>query len=153
MVPLPGTKNNEGEIVITQAGSGTAAGMLTGAVSPENAWNFLKWWTGKEAQERFSKDTEAQMGLLARYTTANPEAFASLSWSRSQYANLKRQWESVVDTPELPGGYYLWRGLDNASKEVIYHRANPRESLILWDEQINKEIQRKREEFRLNHDE
>lgn len=152
MVPIPGTRNEQGVVEITQAGSGTAAGILAGTENPENAWSFLKWWTGKEAQERYAKDTEAQMGLLARYTTANPEAFASLSWTRTQYANLQRQWESVVDTPELPGGYYLWRGLDNASKEVVYKRANPRESLILWDEQINKEITRKREEFNLHED-
>lgn len=95
------------------------------------------------------KDVEAQMGLLARVAVANSEALASLAWTKTRLAAIEEQRRDVRGTLEVLGGYYLIRGLDNAFRDVVYEGKNPRESLVLYDKQVNGEIQRKRKEFGL----
>ena len=55
----------------------------------------------------------------------------------------------MKEIPEIPGGYYTSRNVDNAFKAVIYNNTNPREALNYYNKQINAEILRKREEFGL----
>ena len=64
-------------------------------------------------------------------------------------ALIEEQRRDVREIPEVLGGYYLIRGLDNAFRDVVYEGKNPRESLVLYDKQVNGEIQRKRKEFGL----
>ena len=109
----------------------------------------MKWYCSAEAQTRYAKDVEAQMGLLARVAVANSEALASLAWTKDQLAAIEEQRRDVREIPEVLGGYYLIRGLDNAFRDVVYEGKNPRESLVLYDKQVNGEIQRKRKEFGL----
>ena len=149
MVPLPGTVQKDGKLSRVSAGGGTAGVILSNTKNPQEAWSFLKWWVGSEAQARYARDTEAQMGIVARVPVSNKEAFASLSWTNGQYKNIYSQWEEIRELPEVPGGYYMSRGLDNAFKEAVLSGRNPKEALGVWNKQINDEIKRKREEFGL----
>ena len=87
------------------------------------------------------------MGVAARYPTSNLEAFGNIHWTRQESAVLTAQRESIEEIPEVVGGYYLVRGLDNAFREAVLEGRNPREALLVWDRSVNAEIQRKREEF------
>ena len=149
MAPLPGTVTQNGSVSRVTAGAGTAAVILSNTKKAQEAWEFLKWWVGPEAQARYAKDTEAQMGIVARVPVSNVEAFASLSWTTAQYKNIYAQWEQICELPEVPGGYYMSRGLDNAFKEAVLEGRNAKEALGVWNKQINDEIKRKREEFGL----
>ena len=55
----------------------------------------------------------------------------------------------MVGIPEVPGGYYVGRSVDNAIKSVINSGENARETLLDQVDKINKEIKNKREEFGL----
>ena len=149
MVPIPGTRQSDGSVDRSQAGAGTSCVILSKTEKADAAWDFLKWYCSAEAQSRYAKDVEAQMGMLARVAVANTEALASLSWTREQYAAIVEQRKYVRELPEVLGGYYVTRGLDNAFREVVYEQKNARESLVLYNAQINAEIKRKREEFGL----
>lgn len=153
MVPIPGTKKADGSIDISQGGAGSACMILSDTKHPKESWEFLKWWTGADAQIRYSSDIEAVMGVSARYPTANMEAFASVNWTRQEMANLNKQWSAVKEIPEAIGGYTLVRGLDNAFREAVLEGRNAREALLVWDRSINDEIRRKREEFHYDIDE
>ena len=150
MVPIPGTKKIDGTIDRSVGGSGTATVILSRAANKDACWEFLKWWTGTEAQERFARGLETLMGTAARHSTANLEAFNRLPWSHSELQNLHTQWKYVVEVPEVPGGYYMVRGLDNAFREVVLEWKNPREALNKWNKETDQEIKRKREEFGLD---
>ena len=149
MAPIPGAARSDGTIDRAQAGSGSACVILSRTEKLEASWDFLKWYCSAEAQTRYAKDVEAQMGLLARVAVANSEALASLAWTKDQLAAIEEQRRDVREIPEVLGGYYLIRGLDNAFRDVVYEGKNPRESLVLYDKQVNGEIQRKRKEFGL----
>ena len=123
--------------------------ILSSTQKLETAWDFLKWYCSAEAQTRYARDVEAQMGVLARVPVANSEALSGLAWTKEQFASINEQRGYVQEVPEALGGYYLIRGLDNAFREVVYEGKNPQEALRLYDKQVNGEIHRKRKEFGL----
>jgi hypothetical protein len=54
-----------------------------------------------------------------------------------------------VGVPEIAGGYYVGRNLENAIRAVINNDTNPRETFSDYIVLINSEITRKRKEFGL----
>lgn len=150
MVPIPGTRKSDGSIDISQAGSGSAAVILSNTKNPQESWQFIKWWIGAQAQSRYASDIEAQLGIVARQAVANKQAFDTLSWSSHEYQNLQEQWSNVREIPEVPGGYYVSRGLDNAFRDVVYKSKNATQSITEYSKQIDDEIVRKRSEFGLD---
>lgn len=149
MCPLPGTPKADGTLDITQAGSGTGAVILRDTSHPDETWEFLKWWTGEQAQAEYCANIEAQLGIVSRHATANKAAFATIAYPEKVREVLLEQWDAVENIEEVPGSYYLLRGLDNAFRSVLYDSQNPYEALGLWNEKINQELERKRDEFGL----
>ncbi len=115
----------------------------------EDAWEFMKWWTDKDAQLKYGREMEALMGPAARYPTANIEALSELPWPVKDYRNLDAQWEWVMGVPEVPGSYFTGRHMDNAFREVVNEGEDTRETLYKYVKVINEEIDLKRDEFGL----
>lgn len=149
MVPIPGTLR-EGGIDRAQAGAGTASVILSRTKDKDACWKFIQWWTGADAQERYATGIEAIQGTAARYPTVNMEAFSRLPWTVHELQSLMAQWKDVREIPEVPGGYYMVRSLDNAFKDVVLEGRNARESIKKWSQQADNEIKRKRQEFGFN---
>ncbi|WP_237163286.1 extracellular solute-binding protein [Paenibacillus sp. BIHB 4019] len=148
-VPVPGTVQQDGSIRRDVASGGTAAIMLKQAKNKDAAWEFMKWWVGKDAQVRFGREMEGLMGAAARYPTANIEALKDLPWPARNYRSLEEQWQWVQGVPEVPGGYFTGRHLDNALREVINNGTNTADSLYDYVQEIDYEIEQKRDEFHL----
>jgi ABC-type glycerol-3-phosphate transport system substrate-binding protein len=151
MVPIPGTRKENGEIDRSQSGMGNAVLMLKTIKNKEAGWEFIKWWTSAEIQMKYGRGLETLVGPAARYDTANVEAFKQLPWSKKEQEVLLQQWFEVQEIPEIPGSYYTIRGLENAFRTVVFDWENPRETFDYWTKQINDEIKRKRREFGLDY--
>ncbi|MEC0206701.1 extracellular solute-binding protein [Paenibacillus lautus] len=149
-VPVPGTKQPDGTIRRDVASGGTAAVMLKQAKNKDAAWEFMKWWVSKDTQVRFGREMEGLMGAAARYPTANIEALRELPWPERDYRNLEEQWQWVQGVPEVPGGYFTGRHLDNALREVINNGTNTADALYDYVQEIDYEIREKRDEFNLD---
>ncbi|MCK0472256.1 extracellular solute-binding protein [Halalkalibacter sp. APA_J-10(15)] len=147
--PIPGTEQLDGSIRRNVGSTGTAAIIMEKAENKDASWEFLKWWTSKEIQVRFGREMEGLMGAAARYPTANIEALQELPWPVKDYERLEEQWQWVQGVPEVPGGYFTGRHLDNAFREVVNNGTNPREALSDYIIYINDEIRIKRTEFDL----
>lgn len=147
--PIPGTEQPDGSIRRDVGSTGTAAIIMEKAENKDASWEFLKWWTSKEIQVRFGREMEGLMGAAARYPTANIEALQELPWPVKDYERLEEQWQWVQGVPEVPGGYFTGRHLDNAFREVVNSGTNPREALSDYIIYINDEIRIKRTEFDL----
>ena len=146
---VPGTIKNE-EINRQVASSGSCSVMFKNTdCDKEDAWEFMKWWTGKNAQLKYGREMEALMGPAARYPTANIEALSELPWPVKDYRNLDAQWEWVMGVPEVPGSYFTGRHMDNAFREVVNEGEDTRETLYKYVKVINEEIDLKRDEFGL----
>ena len=150
MTLVPGTPDEDGNIVRTETASGTAAIMLDDCKYKEEAWEFIKWWTDAPAQSSYGSELEASLGVAARYDTANIEAFDSIGWTEEEAAAIKAQWEWVTNVPQIPGNYFISRCLTNAFRTVVDENENPVRSLNIYNKDMNAEITRKREEFGLD---
>ena len=128
----------------------TGCVMLKGCENPEDTWEFLKWWAGKDAQTLFGRNIESVIGAAARYPTANRLAMEQLPWKTADYKVLLEQWQSVVSVPEVPGGYFLTRHINNAFRKVVNEGGDEREILTEYATVIDEEINYKRKELGLS---
>ncbi len=150
---MPGSLREDGTIDYTQVDN-TLGGtiMMESAKNKDACWEFIKWWSGHEAQTRYSLDVEAALGVASRATTANKETLKALGWTREELKVLQDQMEYIKFIPIVPGDYYVSRGIQNVSRGVIYDGENPRELLTEWTIKINDELRRKYLEFHKNND-
>ena len=147
---IPGTVMEDGSIDYTAASAGTATIMMEACEDKEAAWEFMKWWNGAETQTTYGLELEGIMGTAARYPTANKEAFESLPWSVTEYNALAEQMERLEGIPQVPGGYFTWRNVNNAFYTTVVSKTmQPREALTEFVRYINEEINYKRKEFDL----
>ncbi len=148
----PGTLQEDGSIDHTTLSNTTCAMMLkTEDEAIRNAgWEFLKWWTSTQIQSRFGREMECLLGSSARYATANMEAFNMLSWSTEELEVLNEQRQWTQGNREVAGGYYTAQHIINAVRKVVNDNAEPRETLLDYNQTINEEIEKKRLEFGLD---
>lgn len=147
--PVPGVRSDNGEVRREAPGRGFGTVMFKGAENKQDAWEFMKWWTAKEAQVDFGLEMEGLLGISARYPTANIEALQELPWPTADLKKLINQWNWVRGIPEVPGGYFTGRHLDNAFRRVVLQGDDPRETIDQYVRFINEEITIKRKEFGL----
>lgn len=143
MTAIPGTQTEDGNIDRSTSASGTCSIILDNCENKEAAWEFVKWWNSAEIQAMYSKDIEAELSALGRHTPANVKAFEDSLWKDEEKELLFEQWKNVVEVPEIPGGYYITRNLDNAFRQVFYNSENPRDTMIYWMNMVNEELERK----------
>ena len=149
MMPVPGTETDEG-INHTAVSTMTGSVMFAGSENKNSAWTFLKWWVSADVQSAYGKDLESLVGSAARYNTANLEAMESVQWDADIRDQLYIQRQALVAYPEVPGGYYTSRNFDFAFRDILYSDMNVRDALIDATREINREIQKKRDEYGLN---
>jgi ABC-type glycerol-3-phosphate transport system substrate-binding protein len=146
---VPGVMQEDGTIkndVLTGVGSSV---MMKSAKNKDNAWEFMKWWTDTQAQVDFGKEIESILGTAARYNSANKEAVYNMPWKAEELEVLMSQWENLIGSPEMPGGYYLSRYLGFAFNNVVVDSKDPRETILDYVKLINEEIRYKRTELGL----
>lgn len=130
--------------------STTGTMLLEQSDNKEAAWEFMKWWVSTDTQVRFGRELEGILGAAARYPTANVEAMGQLPWRVVERNKLNEQWAWTRGIPETPGSYMTGRHLDNAFRRVINDKANPRETIYDYVLIINRELESKRKEFKLD---
>ncbi|MCL1859457.1 MAG: extracellular solute-binding protein [Oscillospiraceae bacterium] len=137
----------------TSPGSIICTFMLRSSAAKENtsnAWAFMQWWVGSEAQGRFGSELVAMMGAAAKYPTANLEALGNMPWPTADYENLQEQFKHLEAVPEVPGGYIVQRYVDFAWKAVYNDGASAVEQIQDYLVDIDKELSRKRSEFNMS---
>ncbi len=156
MAPVPGTLDENGKLNRTEESSGLTASIIIKSIAKSEAkrqqeeadsWTFIKWWTSADIAAQYGKRVEMAIGPVARYTTANLEAFDMIGWDHDHAVSIKEQRASVKEIPEVIGGYYVSRMVTNAFRAVTNDYSNQREMLFYYDDQINNEIWRKRQEY------
>lgn len=149
---IPGTVQADGTIDHSVASTGLASMIMADTASPEESWEFLKWWTSAETQTSYGREMESLMGSAARVPTANYEAFQNMPWPVEDFEALEESMEWTEGIPQVPGGYYSWRNVYNAFFAVVNKpdTSLPREELMDQVIYINAEITYKREELDLD---
>lgn len=149
---IPGTKMEDSTVSHACSGvTGTTCVIVnnpsTGQERTDESWAFLKWWMSAEIQSTFGRSVEGRIGDSARWNSANPEVFFSLSWSKNELAVIRRMWSEAREAPVLPGGYYTGRYINNAINNVIINGKALRESVEEAVKRMNVEMKRRREQL------
>lgn len=150
MMLAPGTKDESGKINHTVACTVTGASIMSGADSPEDAWQFLKWWAGDETQATYAREIETVLGIAGRVNPASNEARDSIPWTKEIKDLLGEQLGACRGVPQVPGSYYVGRYFDFAFRDVVYDGDDIVQTLISITEDINTEIQEKTYELMEN---
>ncbi len=146
--PIPGTEK-EDEVDNTVFVDTADTVIMKQTDTPEEAWRFLKWWMSTRTQLDYCQTVESVMGTAARVASANREVINQLPWSNSELKAILSQLEHSDGLCAVPGYYMTNRMISYAFSNVVSNNMNPRESLYLNVESINKELTRKREELGL----
>ena len=151
IAPVPGTRKEDGTIDRSVGSTGLTSLMMSATKEPEACWEFLKWWSSDEVQTNFGYEMESLQGKAGRVPTANLGAFQKLAWKASDMEALLEQYAWVKGIPQVPGGYYSWRNVNNAFYTVTTDTdfASAREELMDKVVLINQELNYKWEEFEL----
>ncbi len=154
-MPLPGEKyiNADGEEKINNVSiSGVSATVMVKGVEEshkESAWNFMKWYNGENFQIEFSNEMIAILGPSAKQAVSNKNALKGLPWTTSEYEKVQAQFNNLGSVPNYPGAYIIDRYTNFAFLSAYNDNANPSDALMSHIAAINKEIERKRNEFNL----
>ena len=158
---VPGIEDEEGNIHRETAG-GAESGMIFKAedgaskivktdgteVSREQAaWEYLKWWMSTDVQVEFGSTLQTTYGKEFIWNSANKEALAQLPWKSEAKEVILQQMDWITESPRIPGTYMLERELSNAYVAVVTAGENLRTSIDGAVKNINRETQRKLEEF------
>jgi len=149
-VPVPGTLNEETGKIDNQTMAATAAVvMISGTTNTKDAWDYMCWYTGAEAQIAYANEMVAIIGDSAKHSTANREALASMPWTYDEYIEVSKQFENLSAIENYPGFYFIGRHTNFAFLSAYNDGADPTTELLSYINTINTEITRKRKEFGL----
>ncbi len=146
---VPGTVQEDGTInhATTSTTTGDVIFSKLSDEQREDAWELIKWFTESDIQAQYGRSLEALLGPLGRFDSANQEALTQLSWSKSEYELILEQMNYTTEISLIPATYIVTRNITNAFREVVNNYANPRDTLLWYNRDINDEITRKYEEL------
>ncbi|MBR2335599.1 MAG: extracellular solute-binding protein [Clostridia bacterium] len=150
MVPVPGIMQEDGTVNNCTLSSVSATVQVAGGDGNlDDAWEYMKWFTGDECQEGYANEMVALLGPSAKYATANIKALESMPWTTEEYARIKAQFDNLASVPNYPGSYIIGRYTEFAFLAAYNEGEDPAQALLGHISTINKEITRKRLEFGL----
>lgn len=149
---VPGTEDENGEINrYTSGGAESTVMFHSNEEREKKAWEFMKWWSSAEVQAEFGQTLQITYGSTFMWNTANTEAFELLPWKTRDKSTILEQAEWIYEAPRLPGSYMVEREISNAYNSVVVDGKNLRRTLDNAVKRINRETERKLEEFGYNN--
>ena len=148
IAPIPGTRREDGGVDHSFSGMAVDGAMiLADSEKKQDAWQLLRWWMSAETQVQYARDIEAMIGLSARWSTANVKANDAISWDREDIAVIREQRRWAREIPNVAGGYYTGRYVNNAWNSVVIGGERLRDSLEEAVFAINKELAKKQKQY------
>ena len=148
-MPMPGETQADGSINNVAVSGIAATVMVKGCDQQAKSWEFMKWYNGANFQVEFTNEMVAIMGPSAKQAVSNKNALASLPWTTAEYQQIQLQFNNLASIPNYPGAYIIGRYTNFAFQNAYNDNVNPSDAMLEYIPTINKEIERKRNEFNL----
>ncbi len=150
----PGTVQEDGTIDRTVCGCAESTVIFKSDDEREaQAWEFVRWWSSTEVQAEFGQTLQITYGDEYMWATANMEAFDQLPWDSDARQVIIETAKNVIDVARIPGTYLLEREMSNAFNDIVVNGENEQTRIDEAVKTINREIDRKLEEFGYNDSE
>lgn len=147
IAPYPGVKDEDGNILRYTSGAAESCVVFENDSKSEAAWKFIDWWTSTEVQTEFAFTLQSTLGNEYLWNSANLEAIQASPWSSKFKDTIMQQISWTYEAPRVPGGYIIERELGNVLVQVVTQNANLRSAVDSAQKKINRELDRKMEEF------
>ncbi|MBQ1211227.1 MAG: extracellular solute-binding protein, partial [Clostridia bacterium] len=147
IAPLPGTVTEDGLCRYSSGAPIDCSVIMSQSDKIDASWEFLKWWMSDETQTKFANEIENQLGITARYFSANKQAFSTLSFSREEMEVINTFFDNNVESQAVLGGYYTSRHILNAWTRCVESGEDFRDSWEEAVEDIDIELRRKQQEY------
>ena len=145
---VPGVEDENGEVLHYSSGGAESTVMFKSTSErEEQAWEFMKWWSSAKVQAEFGQTLQITYGDEYIWNTANTEAFTSLAIRSEDKKTIVEQDKWIMEAPRILGTYMLERELSNAYNAVVVDGKNLRITLDNAVKRIDRETERKLEEF------
>lgn len=143
----PGIRDENGEVQRWISGAAQSDLIFSSSQMLQEAWQFLDWWMSDEVQTEFAYTLQATLGNEYIWTGANMNAFAQAPLPAEYRDVIVEQAAWIYETPRVPGSYMVEREISNAIYSVVNDGENLRQALDEAVKRIDKEVERKLEEF------
>lgn len=151
---IPGTVQEDGSIDRSTCGCAESTVIFKSDSEREaQAWEFVKWWSSTETQAAFGQTIQITYGDEYMWSTANMDAFAQLPWESNAREVIQETAKNVVDIARVPGTYLLEREMSNTFNDIVVNGDNEQTRIDKAVKSINREFERKLEEFGYNDSE
>lgn len=147
IVPMPGYEDENGEVLRYSSGGAESSIIFSDTKQKDASWEFMKWWSSSDVQTQFGTTLQTSFGKEYMWNTANTDAFQNLPWKAQHKETIIEQSEWIAEVPRVLGTYMLERELSNAYNAVVLEGKDLRRSIDLATKRINRETNRKLEEF------
>lgn len=144
---LPGVEKDGGTIDRSAPGAATANIVFANTESPDESWEFLRWWASTPTQVTFENLLLSTLGKSYMWNSANVAAFLAAGYTASDVDVIVEQWSWLRELPKVPGSYQVELEISNLWNSVVLERANLRVELNDAVIRANKEIRKKMSEF------
>ncbi len=150
----PGTFKEDGTIDRSTCGCAESSVIFkSNSEREKRAWEFVKWWASTDVQAEFGQTIQITYGDEYMWNTANMEALERLPWNTENKKVIKEFAKNVKDISRVPGTYLLEREMSNAFNDIVVNGADNQERIDKAVKAINREFDRKLEEFGYNDSE
>ncbi len=158
MAPLCGVEqqNEDGTITINR----TSFVSVSSRVIPrggskkavQNSWEYIKWMAQPETQTLLGRETiMVSANPTTKYNAPTIDALLGQAWTDKELAALKEQTKWLAGIPEYPGNYIIGTYVNSAFMNVYNTSSDAAEQLQDRVVYINKEIARKRDDFKMDY--
>lgn len=145
-----GTYDENGDEIINRYTSAGAESTVMFESNPEReakAWEFMKWWSSTEVQAAYGQTLQISYGNEYYWNTANTEAFENLPWKYEHKKVILEQNSWALEAPRILGTYMLEREMSDAYNAIVVDGKSLRITIDNAVKRINRETERKLEEF------
>lgn len=143
----PGLTDENGEVQRWISGAEQSCFIFDSTNMPEASWQFLSWWMSEEIQTEFAFTLQSTLGNEYMWNSANAAAYMNAPWPTEHKKIIAEQMNWIYETPRNPGSYMVERELSNAVNAVCLEGQNLRAALDEAIKRIDRELERKLEEF------
>jgi ABC-type glycerol-3-phosphate transport system substrate-binding protein len=145
---FPGIYDEErGEVLRYTSGAAETLVIFDSSNRQDDAWRYIEWWLNTDTQVNYANNLQASYGREFMWAPANTQAFRQLPWQSEHREVIVEMQQWIREPPRVPGIYMTERELSNAFNRIVLDgwrlRSTLYDSIII----INREMERRMEEF------
>ncbi len=143
----PGITDENGDVQRWTSGAASTCIIFGNTEMDKEAWQLLDWWMSDEVQTEFAFRLQSSLGNEYLWLSANTDAFRASPWPAEHKDIIVEQLNWIYEVPRVPGSYMVEREMSNAMISACTGGENLRAALDVAILRIDREVEKKLEEF------